>query len=60
MFAFENLTLAPIERRLIEPALLSVAEKTWLDAYHARVWREIGPQLDPKSRKWLKAATRPI
>ncbi len=60
MFAFENLTLAPIERRLIEPALLSVAEKTWLDAYHARVWREIAPQLDPKSRKWLKAATRPI
>ena len=35
--AFETLTLAPIERRLIEPRLLTAEETAWLDRYHARV-----------------------
>ena len=35
--AFETLTLAPIDARLIEPALLTAEEIAWLDAYHARV-----------------------
>ena len=34
---FETLTLAPFDRRLIEPRLLDAAELAWLDAYHARV-----------------------
>ena len=37
--AFETLTLAPIDARLIEPALMTVEETRWLDAYHARVAR---------------------
>ena len=37
MNAFETLTLAPIDRRLIEPALMTADEIAWLDAYHARV-----------------------
>ena len=54
--AFETLTLAPFDRRLIEPALLSVAEAGWLQAYHARVLAEVGPLLDPATRDWLRAA----
>jgi Xaa-Pro aminopeptidase len=57
MLAFETLTLAPIDRRLIERELLSAEEIAWLDAYHARVLAEIAPQLDATAREWLTAAT---
>ncbi|MGC6399889.1 aminopeptidase P family protein [Sphingomonas sp. FW199] len=53
MLGFETLTFAPIERTLIEPALLTVAERAWLDAYHAEVLARIGPQLDEADRAWL-------
>lgn len=54
---FETLTLAPIDTRLIEPALLSPAERNWLNGYHQRVYDEIGPKLDGPVRAWLEAAT---
>ena len=57
---FETLTLAPFDRRLIDPALLTAAERTWLDAYHARVLREVGPHLDPTAQTWLAAACAPL
>ena len=57
---FETLTLAPFDRRLLDPALLSPAERDWLDAYHARVLREVGPLLDPATRDWLAEACAPI
>jgi Xaa-Pro aminopeptidase len=60
MLAFETLTLAPIDRRLIERELLSAEEIAWLDGYHARVLAEIGPQLDATAREWLTAATAPL
>ena len=34
---FETLTLAPIDRACVEPALLDRRELDWLDAYHGRV-----------------------
>ncbi len=57
MLGFEALTLAPIERRLIEPGLLTPDERAWIDAYHARVHAEIGPHLDAEDRAWLEVAT---
>lgn len=61
MLAFETLTLAPIDRRLIERDLLTAEETAWLDAYHARVLEVIGPQLDDAAaRAWLTAATAPL
>ena len=54
---FETLTLAPIDRRLIRKSLLSEAERAWLDAYHHRVWKEIGPSVKGKAKDWLKEAT---
>jgi len=53
---FETLTLAPFDRRLIEPALLSLDEIAWIDAYHARVLAEVGPALDQPTRTWLNFA----
>lgn len=55
MLGFETLTFAPIDRRLIEPAMLSEAERAWLNAYHAEVVEKIGPQLEPDVRAWLEA-----
>ncbi|GIU66837.1 aminopeptidase P family protein [Candidatus Phycosocius spiralis] len=60
MLGFETLTLAPIDRRLIEVSMLSPQELTWLNQYHARVLAEIGPQLDKDVRAWLEAATAPL
>ncbi|MBV9979139.1 aminopeptidase P family protein [Bradyrhizobium sp.] len=57
MNGFETLTLAPIDRRLIDAALLSDAELDWLNAYHARVRAEVGPQLDEATNAWLNQAT---
>ena len=60
MLGFETLTLAPIDRCLIDTVLLDRAEREWLDAYHARVASEVGPLLDGDVRDWLAAATAPL
>jgi Xaa-Pro aminopeptidase len=57
VMGFETLTLAPIDRRLVVPELLSAHELAWLNAYHARVRDIIGPDLD---RAWLEAAAAAI
>lgn len=57
MNAFETLTLAPIDRRLIDAAMLSRDELDWLNAYHARVRAEVRPALDEATRAWLDQAT---
>jgi Xaa-Pro aminopeptidase len=57
---FETLTLAPIDRRLIEPAMLDAEEIAWLNAYHARVRAALAPLVDAPTRAWLEAATEPI
>ena len=53
---FETLTLAPFDRRLLEPALMTPAERDWLDAYHARVLASVGPLLGADERAWLAKA----
>jgi len=58
--AFETLTLAPIDTRLIEPALFGAEETAWLDAYHARVRDALAPLLDAPTRDWLMRATAPL
>ena len=58
--AFETLTLAPIDRRLILTRMLTGKERTWVDSYHARVHKVIGPLVDAETRAWLEAATRPL
>jgi len=60
VMGFETLTLAPIDRRLVRPELLTRDELAWLNAYHARVADIIGPELGPIDRAWLEAATAPI
>jgi Xaa-Pro aminopeptidase len=60
MLGFETLTLAPIDRNLIEPSLLDEEEIAWLDVYHTRVRETLTPLVDPETARWLAEATQPI
>jgi len=60
LLCFRNLTLAPIDRRLIDPHLLTEPERRWLDTYHARVLDELSPLLDAPGKAWLQQATAPL
>ena len=60
MLGFETLTFAPIERTLIEPALLTAEERGWLNAYHAKVIEVIGAQLEGEDLAWLEAKCAPV
>jgi Xaa-Pro aminopeptidase len=57
---FETLTLAPIDRNLVEPSLLEDEEIDWLDAYHAEIRDVLTPLVDPDTAQWLAAVTQPI
>jgi len=59
-FEFETLTLAPIDRNLIDPGLLTADELAWLNGYHARVRGALLPDVDAETREWLTAATEPL
>jgi Xaa-Pro aminopeptidase len=59
-FRFETLTLAPFDRILIEPDLLSDDERIWVDEYHARVLAEVGPHVPADVRDWLERACAPL
>ena len=60
MLGFETITLVPMDLRLVEPALLTRAERDWLNRYHARVRSEIGPLVGARQRIWLEQATKEI
>jgi Xaa-Pro aminopeptidase len=60
MNGFQALTLAPIDRRLIDVRLMTDDEISWLDAYHMRVRNTLRGSLDDATRGWLDAATRPL
>jgi len=57
---FETLTLVPIDRRLIDPTLMTIGEIAWLDTYHARVAETIAPLVDKQTDTWLRAMTQPL
>ena len=60
MLGFETLTFAPIDRRLVVVEMLSAAERSWLDDYHAEVAVRIGPSLGGEERAWLEEACQPL
>jgi Xaa-Pro aminopeptidase len=57
MLCFETLTLAPMDRRLIDETILTSAEWQWLNAYHIKVRETLLPHLDPDTAAWLIDAT---
>jgi Xaa-Pro aminopeptidase len=60
MHGFEQLTLAPLDRRLIDVPLLTPDERAYVDAYHAEVLTKVGPLLDGEVLDWLKVQVAPL
>ncbi|NOX72464.1 MAG: aminopeptidase P family protein [Alphaproteobacteria bacterium] len=60
MLEFETISFTPIDRNLIDAAMLSEAERDWIDAYHAEIFDKIAPNCSPETQSWLKRACAPI
>ncbi|HRJ67213.1 MAG TPA: aminopeptidase P family protein [Alphaproteobacteria bacterium] len=63
LLGFKTLTLAPVDRNLIEPALMSDDELKWLNDYHTHVAHTLLPlveKVDAKAADFLKKSTAPI
>jgi len=59
-FTFENLTLCPIDIRLVKKELMTEKEIDWLNDYHKKVHKTLAPLLDKTEAAWLKHATEKI
>ena len=57
---FETVTLCPIDTEAIDLSYLDADEKRWLNAYHRRVYEQIGPRLPEQERQWLQEVTKEI
>ncbi|MGB0658841.1 MAG: aminopeptidase P family protein [Mangrovicoccus sp.] len=60
MLAFETLTYVPIDRRLIDLALLTASERAWMDAYHKACAERLGGDISSQAADWLERATAPL
>jgi len=59
-YGFETLTHVPIDRNLVDVALLTPDERAWWNAYHARTLALLSPQLEGADRGWLESACAPL
>jgi Xaa-Pro aminopeptidase len=57
---FETLTLAPIDRRLVDLNMLTGDELSWLNEYHERVRHAVRGHVDDATKAWLDEATAPL
>lgn len=58
---FKTLTCVPIDKRLIDKTLLSMAEIAWLDSYHQQVKQALLPYCtDLTVKLWIEENTKPI
>jgi Xaa-Pro aminopeptidase len=58
--AFETLTLAPIDRRLVDLNMLTGDELSWLNEYHQNVRHAVRGHVDDATKAWLDEATAPL
>jgi Xaa-Pro aminopeptidase len=59
-YAFETVTLCPIDLDLVDVTLLTLEEKAWLTSYHATVYEKLSPFLTDDEKDWLRHETRAI
>ena len=59
-YRFETISLCPIDLTLIDAALLTEAERGWLNAYHCRVRDTLTPYLNAEEAAYLQAVTHEI
>ncbi len=56
-YAFETLTLCPIDLAPVDYSLLAPEEISWLNQYHEKVYKELSSLLTPKEQEWLREKT---
>ena len=59
-YGFECLTLCWLDNRMVDPSMLDDAQLRWYNDYQERVYREISPELDEETAKWLRDHTLPL
>eukprot|EP01079_Euglenida_sp_SAG-EU17-18_P005228 gene5228-5290_t len=58
---FEQLTMAPIQKEMLDPDMLTLEEVFWLNEYHEQVLDRISPLIDDaECKKWLEKACAPM
>lgn len=57
---FETLTFVPLDRKLIDKALLTAEEVAWVDDYHAQVRALLAPRLSGEDLAWVERETAPL
>nr|CAB3503862.1 unnamed protein product [Digitaria exilis] len=58
--AFEHITWAPYQAKLIDTKLLTPVEIEWVNTYHSDCRKILEPHLDEHEKEWLQKATEPI
>ncbi|GAA0738517.1 aminopeptidase P family N-terminal domain-containing protein [Clostridium oceanicum] len=57
---FEPITFVPIDLDAVNPDIMTIKEKNWLNEYHKDVYHKISPYLNKEEKEWLKKYTREI
>ena len=57
---FDNLTMAPIDKSLIEGSILNSKEKNWVNNYHKEVFKNLNNFMSMSEKKELKKACSTI
>lgn len=60
MLTFENLTLVPYDKKLMNMDQLSLEERQWIDSYHQKVWDNLAQIINSEAVEWLREATAPL
>lgn len=46
LLTFENMTLCPYDKNLLDLSLLSQSDRAFINEYHERVWKLVSPHLE--------------
>jgi len=58
--AFETITFAPFDTRLVDTSIMSQAEIDWLNDYHEKVHTKLAPILEADDLHWLERSTQQV
>ncbi len=57
---FEPLTLFPYEDKLIDKKLLNTQQKSWINSYYKKIYKELSINLKKSEKSWLREKTKKI
>ncbi len=59
-YAFETITMCPIDLKAIDTKMLNRDEKKWLNRYHSMLFEKLSKYLNDDEKKWLKNQTKAV